>query len=33
MWDDEDDRLYCPNCGWEAGTTVEDEESPDEGEF
>lgn len=26
MYEDEDGSVYCPNCGWEVGTPVEDME-------
>lgn len=27
MWDDDDGVLYCPNCGWQAGTPVDEDDS------
>lgn len=28
MYEDEDGLVYCPNCGWEVGTPVEDYKDP-----
>lgn len=35
MWEDEDGAIYCPNCGWEIGTPVDDEryEMPEDAEW